>query len=80
MEKSLFLGGRKMFIDYDNITQVPYSAVMPNPKMIIPEIRFTHFSPVGVNLPRSTLTPTLNKAHQQQEPRKTPMTVMNAEE
>lgn len=53
---------------------------MPNPKMSIPEIRFTQISPVGVNLPRMALTPILKNAHQQQEPRKTPKTVMTAEE
>jgi hypothetical protein len=47
--------------------------------MINPEIRFTQINPAGLNLARRLCTIVLNKIHQQDEPRNTPITVIAAD-
>jgi hypothetical protein len=53
---------------------------MPNPRMITPEILLTQSSPEVVTLSFSKLVTELKINHQQEDPRKTPNTVMAAEE
>ena len=57
---------------------IPYkrlkNAMIPNPKMRIPAIRFTHTMIGAVICLRKRVTPSLKRIHQKQDPTNTPDT------